>query len=63
MVLKFGGVSRYYTWVFNFKGYNVLTQISGKKSLRVFGGWHHKKLKMVHFWKIEQKIESFPYIG
>ena len=31
MVLNFGGVSRYYTWVFNFKGYNTVIQISGKK--------------------------------
>ena len=31
MVLNFGGVSRYCTWAFNFKGYNTVIQISGKK--------------------------------
>ena len=30
MVLTFGGVSRYGTWVFTFKDYNTATQISGE---------------------------------
>ena len=30
MVLTFGGVSRYGTWVFNFKDYNTAIQISGE---------------------------------
>ena len=37
MVLTFGGVSRYCTWVFYFKVYNTAIQISGKKKeVKVF---------------------------
>ena len=32
-----------------------------KESLSVFGGQHHKKLKMTVFWKMDQKITSFTY--
>ena len=39
MVLIFGGVSRYCSWVFYFKDYNTTIQIPCKKgSLSDFGG-------------------------
>ena len=36
MVLIFGGVSRYYTWVFYFKNYNSNTDFRQKKKVEVF---------------------------
>ena len=61
VVLIFSRVSRYCTWFFYFKDYNTNLKNKGSLSI-VFGGQHHKKLKMAFFWKIDQNIASFTYI-